>query len=256
MNQLFSVEGQSVLITGSSTGIGKSMAELFSKAGAQVVINSRKEEKVKQAIEELESQGLRIKGFAADIRVPEQAEALVKYTNDVYGKIDVLINNAGGAFSANAEEISPNGWNSVINTNLTTAFLMSRAVYPYMKKQGKGNIINISTIGSFGPFHRRSHYAAAKAGLNNLTQTLAEEWGKDNIRVNGVSPGAILTELAIWNTPENREKINKQIPLDRPGRPEEISNVVLFLCTEASSYINGTIIRVDGGLFETSNLNT
>jgi 3-oxoacyl-[acyl-carrier protein] reductase len=242
----FDVKDKVIIITGSSGGIGKELAIKFAELGAKVVVNGRKEEKIQDVVNIIRDKGLEEPlAIQANIRKYEDVENLINKTYEHYGNIDVLINNAGGSFTAPAEEISPNGWNAVIETNLNAAFYCSKAAFNIMRNQPNGGkIINISSVAGFLPDVHYSPYSAAKAGLNKLTETLAVEWAKYNISVNGIAPGYIDTSASI----QQGSGDIKEVALGRRGKPKDLFGVALLLASDYSNYIIGETIRVDGGL--------
>lgn len=236
-----------VLVTGSAQGIGRSIAIAAAAQGAKVVVNSRSQANLADVIDEISSNGGQVMGIEADLRDADDVNALIEQVVDAWGRVDVLINNAAGLFFSDAEAITPNGWRAVIDTNLTTAFLCSRAVFPLFINQGGGRIVNISSVAADHPHPGGSHYAAAKAGLNSLTQTLAAEWAIYNIQVNGVAPGAVRTDSSRFVNDAERAKVEAEIPGGRIAEPNEIAEVVLSMAGMATAYLNGETVRVDGG---------
>lgn len=243
-----SLEGATGVITGSAGGIGKVIALEMARCGASVVVNSRSEEKLQGLVEEIEEAGGSGLSVAADLRDPDEVMKLIDTTRRRFGRIDILVNNAGGRFVAPAEKISLNGWKAVLDTNLTSAFLCTQAVLPLMKEQGGGRIVNISSVTGIDGYAGEAHYAAAKAGMNNLTSTLAIEWAEHNVQINCVAPGAILTESSSFSDSDFRDTVEAAIPRGKVGRPEEIAEVVLFLASMRGTYLNGETIRVDGAV--------
>lgn len=235
-----------VLVTGSAQGIGRAIAVSAARQGARVVVNSRRQANLDEVTDEITAAGGQVVGVAADLRDADQVAALMERVADAYGRIDLLINNAAGLFFAPAEDISPNGWRTVIDTNLTTAFLCSRAAFPYFVKQGGGRILNVSSVAADRPHPGGAHYAASKAAMNSLTQTLAVEWAPRNIQVNGVAPGAVLTTGSRFSDPGERAKAEAELPGGHIATPEEIAEVVLSVATTATGYLNGETVRVDG----------
>lgn len=236
---------QVVLVTGGGSGIGYSIAEQFLKHGAKVIIASRKAEKIEKAVEQL---GNNCKGMVLDIRQPEQVENVIKTIVQEFGKLDILVNNAGGQFPSAAENISINGWNAVINNNLNGTFYVSRAAFLYaFQKQNYGNIINI-IANIYRGFPGMSHTGAARAGVDNLTKSLAVEWSRFHIRVNAVAPGIIHSSGLGQYPPQLLNNINANIPLKRMGTCEEVAYPVLFLASPMASYITGETLYVDGGM--------
>jgi 3-oxoacyl-[acyl-carrier protein] reductase len=238
-----------ILITGSAQGIGRAIALRFAKAGAKIALNdieAQKEnlEKVKKEIEELGSEA---KYYFADVSKYEEVERMVKEIEKDFGKLDVLVNNAGIIKDRTLAKMTFDEWKAVIDVNLTGTFNCTKAALPLIVAN-QGCIINISSIvgerGNFG----QTNYAASKGGIIGFTKSLAKELGRFGVRVNAVSPGFIETKM-VETVPENIKLAVKQLTaLGRFGKPEEVANVVFFLATEEASFITGEIIHVDGGL--------
>jgi citronellol/citronellal dehydrogenase len=242
-------EGQVALVTGAGTGLGRAMAVTFARLGADVVVAGRRVDPLRETAALVEAVGRTALYRPTDIRVPDQVEALAQAASDRFGRIDVLINNAGGQFPAAAARISPNGWRAVIETNLTGTFLMCRAVGGLMMDRG-GAIINIvmNTVDRGAP--GMAHSGAARAGVVNLTRSLAVEWGRHNIRVNAVGPGIFLTAGARHEMGLSEGALGhleRLVPLGRLGDPDELAQVVAFLASPAARYITGELVCIDGG---------
>ena len=238
-----------VLITGGTRGIGKSVAERFAKEGYNLVLNYVSEntdiESIKNNFKEYGNEVLILK---ADVSKFDECENLVKETISKFGKIDVLVNNAGITKDGLIAMMKEEAFDRVIDINLKGTFNMTRNVVPYMMKKRCGNIVNISSvvgvIGNVG----QSNYAASKAGIIGFTKSLAKELSARNIRVNAVAPGFIDTDMTSVLTDKVKENIYAQIPLKRMGDAKEVANVVYFLSNDESSYITGQVINVDGGM--------
>ena len=244
----FDLTGKVAIITGGGTGIGRGIALEFAKAGVDVVVASRNMANLEKVVEEIKALGRRSLAVATDVRIPEQVDNMVKQTVDEFGKIDILVNNAGASFVCPAEDMTPNGWDAVIGINLKGPFLCSKAVAKVMIKQKSGKIINIASVAGLNASPGMSHYGAAKAGLINLTKTLAVEWAPHNIYVNCIAPGLVRTEGAYSAMGLDDEGQRAQgIPLGRAGRTEEIAYMVICLASEASSFLTGETIAVQGG---------
>ncbi|HVB25584.1 MAG TPA: glucose 1-dehydrogenase [Ktedonobacteraceae bacterium] len=235
-----------VFVTGGTAGIGYAIAEAFIQSGARVAINGRNEARLKQSAMILSHEGS-VLALSGDVRKWEQVQAMVKQIVEQFGQIDVLVNNAGGNFSAPLEEISPNGWHAVLDSNLTSVFYCSKACFPSFKKQNAGVIVNIASIAAFGAHPLKAHYGAAKAGVVALTMSMAHEWATYNVRVNCLAPGPILTRDSPFADARVRSAVEKSIPLGRVGQPEEVAAVCLFLASDAARYVTGATLRVDGG---------
>jgi 2,4-dienoyl-CoA reductase [(3E)-enoyl-CoA-producing], peroxisomal len=238
------------LVTGGGTGICRGIALAFARHGCHVAITSRKMEHLEPTVEELRGIGVRALARAADVRDPVAVGETVAAAVAELGRLDILINGAAGNFVCLAENLSPNGFGTVVDIDLKGTFNASRAALPHLKARG-GSVINISAtlpyLGTIG----QSHAAAAKAGIDSLTRTLAVEWGPLGIRVNGIAPGPIDgTEGVRRLTSEaSREQAVRTCPMGRLGTTDDIANAALYLCSDAASYVNGVTLVVDGGLW-------
>lgn len=248
------LKDQVAIVTGSSSGIGQSIALAFAKEGANVVITSRNKESCFKVLDSMKeaygSDGLAIE---TDISKGEQIKALIHATMDKYGKIDILVNNAGTATVGPLEETTEDTWDRVMGVDLRGAFLCSMAAGKIMIKQQRGNIINIASTAAQEPMLQGNAYNIAKAGVRMLTRLIAVEWGKHNIRANCISPGFIRTPMTAKNysNPEHYRKRVEIVPLKRIGTPEDVANLALFLASGESAYINGEEIVIDGGFLHT-----
>ena len=242
-DQLF--EGKIALVTGGRSGIGYSIAKQMLQLGAKVIICSRNKEKLETAANELNKLGDCFY-YTLDIRSQEQIVDLSAYINERFGRLDFLVNNAGGQFPSPAEAISYNGWNAVINNNLNGTWYMTQQIAnDFFLPAKKGKIINI-IANIFRGFPGMVHTGAARAGVDNLTKTLAVEWSRKGININAVAPG-IINSTGLEQYPESLlEGIAEKIPLKRLGTCEEIAYTVLFLLSPMADYISGETIYVDG----------
>lgn len=243
----FDFTDQVVIVTGASGGIGSSLADKFAEAGADLILHGRNVETLQAKVEQVEEFGRKAVFVTGNIREPETAEDLVRTALERYGRIDVLINNAGGNFACRLEDMSVNAWNATIGTNLSGAFHASRACLPIFDRQGGGNIINVGSGSANHAHPMRGAYAAAKAGLASLTKTMAWEWADRGIRVNCVEPGATLTAASRFADSATEKKFGEYLALGRVGRPEEVADACLYLSSGAASFITGTVLQVTGG---------
>lgn len=251
----FSLEGQVALITGGSRGMGESTAIGFAKAGANVVVTSRKLPDLEKVANEVRKLGRRSLAVETHIGRIDQLQPLVDRVVAEFGKIDILVNNAGTNFFMPAIDMTEKGWDTVMNLDLKGLFFLSQAVARVMRDRGGGKIINISSVSGFRVQVPTGHYSIAKAGVVMATKVMALEWAKYNIRVNCIAPGAIDTRLydSIFSVlPEDQARVQKEeaakrIPMGRIGQPREIANAIIFLASDASSYVTGQTFAVDGG---------
>lgn len=235
-----------VIVTGGSRGIGASIVKILANAGYSVVLNYNKSvNEANQIKEQLKNDGKVVEIYKADIRNREEVKSLVDFTISKFGKIDVLVNNAGICQTKLFTDITDDDWNNMIQTNLTSAFYTTQEVLKYMIPKKEGCIINISSINGTTGASCEVHYSAAKAGLDGMTKALAKELGLSNIRVNSVAPGAIDTDMNSFLTESEKNELNNEIPLGRMGKPEEIALTVKWLIE--NEYTTGQIISVNGG---------
>ncbi|MBN2611649.1 MAG: 3-oxoacyl-ACP reductase FabG [Bacteroidales bacterium] len=249
MKDLFSVKDKTVLVTGSSRGIGYSIARGFAAAGSVVLINGTSGESVKKAVKQLLSEGLRVHGIAFDVTNPAEVEKNIEKIENSVGPVDVLVNNAGIHRRAPLEDMTMEEWNKVVEADLTSVFIVSKAVAKYMITRRAGRIINITSLNAEAARPTIANYCAAKGGLKMLTKSMATEWGKYNILTNAIGPGYILTDLTkpLSDDPSFDAWVKSEVPLQRWGQPEDLAGAAIFLASEASKYINGHTIYVDGG---------
>ena len=238
-----------IIVTGGSSGMGKSMAKKFADEGAQVIITGRDADRLEAAREEI---GERAHTYQMDVRNIEHVQGMVEFADEKFGKIDGLVNNAAGNFIVHAEELSPNGWKAVIDIVLNGTFYCTSAVGNYwIKKEQKGAILNMLATYAWDAGPGVVHSAAAKAGVMSLTRTLAVEWGrKFGFRVNGIAPGPIERTGGAERLFQSEEAVKRTInsvPLGRVGTPEEIAELAAFIMSDKASYMNGEIVTLDGG---------
>ena len=246
----FDLTGRVALVTGGNGGIGLGMARGLAGAGAAVVVSGRNAEKSRRAVAELAGLGGEAAAIECDVADEAAVEALVRGTVDRFGRLDVLINNAGMNIRKPVQDLTLAEWRRVLDTNLTSAFLACRAAYPIMKRNGGGKIINIGSMMSIFGTSFAPAYAASKGGIVQLTKAMASAWARDNIQVNAVLPGWIDTELtqnARREVQGLHDRVLARTPADRWGIPEDLSGIAVFLGGPASDFVTGTAIPVDGG---------
>ena len=243
------LEGKNVIITGASRGIGKGIAEVFAKHGANIAFTYHSsDEKAKALEKELSVNGCKAKGYKSDASDFEAAQQLVKDVMDDFGSIDVLVNNAGITKDGLLMRMSEEDFDSVMNTNMKSVFNMTKAVATPMLKAKSGSIVNMSSVVGITGNAGQANYAASKAAINGFTKSIALELGSRNIRCNAIAPGFIETEMTEALAEETVKQWRAQIPLKRGGTPEDIANTTLFLASDLSSYITGQVIHVCGGM--------
>ena len=248
--------GKTALVTGGGRGIGRAIALAFARFGANVVIASRKPENLQPAVAEISALGVECLAVPTNIREPEQVDALVQRTVERFGAIDCLVNNAGGQFPARPGEITDRGWRAVVDLNLNGTWNMCSRVGPHMLKRGSGAVVNIVHIYSFDRGAAAFvHSGAARAGVVNMTRSLAYFWARHGVTINALAPGTVSTaglreEEFSRAMQSNYEALAVQdIPAHRLAEPEEVAAIVLFLCSPAARYINGASLIADGALF-------
>ncbi|MBC7369802.1 MAG: SDR family oxidoreductase [Undibacterium sp.] len=249
-NPLFNLTGRTALITGSSQGLGLAMARGLGAAGASLVLNGRDEHKLAAAAAALRAEGFQVATSAFDVTDGAAIAQAVERVETEIAPIDILVNNAGIQRRAPLAEMTEQQWREVLDTNLTSAFLVTRQVAPRMIARKAGKIINTCSLMSEVCRPSTGNYAAAKGGLKMLTRAMAAEWARHNLQVNGIGPGYFATELtkSLVENPEFNQWICGRTPGGRWGRPEELAGAAVFLASPASNFVNGQIIYVDGGL--------
>jgi gluconate 5-dehydrogenase len=251
LQSLFDLTGQTALVTGGSRGLGEEIAEGLAEAGASLMILARREQWLTTTVEAFRRKGYRVESTVCDVSQPDQVAAAVRKTMDAYGRLDILVNNAGVTWSAPAEEMPLEKWRMVLDVNLTGAFLFCQAAGKVMIEQRSGRIINIASInGVAGGLIVKetplAGYVASKGGLIALTRELAARWAPYGIRVNAIAPGYFPTRMTekIWDLAQRKMK---DVPLGRGGAEGEMKGVAVFLASEASGYVTGQTLIVDGG---------
>jgi 3-oxoacyl-[acyl-carrier protein] reductase len=245
----FELKDKVAIVTGGGSGIGKSIALEFARVGANVVVASRKQENLDKVAAEIQALGRQSLAIPTDIRVPEQIDNMITQTMEKFGRIDILVNNAGAGFPVKLEELSPNGWDVIININLRGTFLCTVAAGKVMIQQKKGKIVNIASVAGINGSPMMAHYGAAKAGVINFTKSASVEWAPYNINVNCIAPGMIETEGVRAQqilTAETAGDATQAVPLQLPGKVEDVANLAIFLASEASDHISGETFVVKG----------
>jgi len=252
----FSLDGKVALVTGASRGIGKATAIGFARAGADVIVTSRKLPDLEMVADEIKALGRKSMAIATHVGRMDQIDALVKQAAEEFGRIDILVNNAGTSpVMDSVLDIEERAWDVVMNLNLKGLFFLSQAVARMMKEQGGGQIINVASVDAFKPEYLVSAYSISKAAVVMVTRAMARELAQYNIRVNCIAPGAVSTKLldSHWfNIPEEeakaqKETMAKRIPVGHIAEPEEMANIAIFLASESSSYVTGQTIIAEGG---------
>src|SRR5262244_3814761 len=250
INELFSLKGRIAIVTGGSRGIGLEMAEGLAEAGAALMLCARRDEWLTPTVADLRGRGIRAEGLRCDVAKAGDVQAVVDATIGAFGKVDILINNAGVTWAAEPEDMPLDKWQKVVDINLTGAFLFSQAAGRDMLTRQWGRIINIASIAGMHASVQGPHYAAyaaTKAGLIGLTRELAVSWARKGIRVNAIAPGFFHSRLADGAIAMNEASIRAHSPIPRVGDAGELKGVAVFLAADASNYITGQTIVVDGG---------
>lgn len=246
------LQGHRALVTGGSGGLGRTIAQILAKAGAQVAVHyGRDKSAAEQVVTQIRADGGQAQAFGADISDPTAVEDLIHQVESAFGGLDILINNAGmDGKRAPVGEGTAEDWEKVIAVDLMGPYYCSRAAIGCMEKHHHGVIINITSVHEFIPWAGYSAYTSAKAGLSMFTKTLAQEVANKGIRVVAIAPGAIKTPIneTVWSNPQDLEDLDKKISMGRLGKPEEIGHVAAFLASDLASYITGTTVAVDGGM--------
>ena len=251
MAKLFDLTGKIALVTGGNGGLGLAMAKGLAQAGAGIVVAARDQSKTAQALSEIRALGVPAEGVTVDLTQEAQIKDMVSRAVEMLGRVDILVNNAGTTVRKEPQDLTSEEWDQVLDVNLRSAFLASKEVYPHMKGQGGGKIINIGSMFSlFGGGGSGAPYSASKGGVVQLSKSLAVAWAKDNIQSNAILPGWFMTTLTAEipeSQPERYDLISRRIPTGRWGKPEELQGAVVFLASPASDYVTGAVLTVDGG---------
>jgi len=250
INELFNLIGRVAIVTGGSRGLGQEMAEGLAEAGASLMLCARRPEWLTPTVDAFRARGFNVEGMLCDVSKPADVQTVVDTTVSKFGKVDILVNNAGVTWAAEPEDLPLDKWQKVVDINLTGAFLFSQAAGRDMLKREWGRIINIASIAGMHASVQGPHYApyaATKAGLIGLTKELAVSWARKGIRVNAIAPGFFHSRLADGAIAMNEASIKASSPIPRVGDAGELKGVAVFLAADASNYITGQTIVVDGG---------
>jgi NAD(P)-dependent dehydrogenase (short-subunit alcohol dehydrogenase family) len=248
--QMFDLSGRVAIVTGGSVGLGRQMAEGLAEMGANLVLCARKKERCEQAAAELQKLGVQVLAVGCDVKNPASIQKVADATVKHFGRIDILINNAGTSWGAPVESMTLEQWNKVIETNLTGTFLFSQAVGKVMIAQSRGKIINIASVAGLRgspPKFSAIGYSASKGGVIIFTKDLACKWGMHNIQVNAIAPGWFPTDMSEKVIERNKQSLLAGIPLGRFGGPEDLKGAAIFLASGASDFVTGHVLVVDGG---------
>lgn len=247
---LFGLEGRVAIVTGGSVGLGRQMAEGLAEMGANLVLCARKKERCEQAAEELSSFGVKTLALACDVKDSASIQAVVDAAVNEFGRLDILINNAGTSWGATVEDMTLEQWNKVLTTNLTGTFLFAQAAGKVMVPQRSGKIINIASVAGMKgspPEFSAIGYSSSKGGVLTFTRDLAWKWGLHNVQVNAISPGWFPSDMSARMIELHKDRFLEAIPLKRFGGPEDLKGAAIFLASRASDYVTGQNLIVDGG---------
>ena len=241
--------GKVTLVTGAAQGIGKAIALLLARNGSDIVVSDINLERAEETAKEIEGIGQRVMAIRVDVAKSEEVERMVQTILERFGHIDILVNNAGIARDRLILRMTEEDWDAVLNVNLKGTFNCTKAVVRHMSKQRSGKIVSIaSVVGEMGNAGQ-ANYSASKAGVIGFTKTIAREFAQRGINVNAIAPGYIETPMTDALSEKTKEELKQLIPMDRLGRPEDVAEAVLFLVSEASSYITGEVLNVNGGIY-------
>jgi len=241
--------GKVALITGGAQGIGKAIALLLARNGADIVVTDVNLERAEETSGEIQALGRKGMALKADVSRLAEVEALVQTVVEKFGRIDILVNNAGIARDKLILRMTEEDWDAVLGVNLKGTFNCTKAVIKHMSKQRSGKVVNIASVGGEMGNAGQANYSASKAGVIGLTKTLAREFAQRGININAIAPGYIQTPMTDALPEKAKEELKRMIPMERLGQPEDVARAVLFLVSEASSYITGHVLNVNGGIY-------
>jgi gluconate 5-dehydrogenase len=249
-DQLFDLSGQVAVVTGTSRGLGQYFARALARAGADLVLTSRRRESLKEMEEEIRTLGRRSVSLELDVRDYASIQRFAAEAKEAFGQIHILVNNAGCNVRKPAVDVTWDDWNLVLETNLRGSFFVAQAIARGMIEHGYGRIINIGSVTSVFGFAGLGPYCASRGGIRQLTMSLADDWGKHGVTVNCLAPGWFKTaqNRVLYDDPEWVAYLTDRIPVKRPGLPDDLDGAVVFLASEASRYITGQTLLVDGGI--------
>ena len=252
VQELFDLEGKVALITGGGRGLGAQIAEVYAEMGCELALCSRKKESCDEVAEMLSNEyGVKAKGYALDVSSEEQVESVVNEVLEYFGKIDILVNNSGATWGASVEEMPLEAWNKVMNVNVTGTFLLSKAVGKHMIDRNYGKIINIASAAGLTvrppEVTNTIGYTTSKAAVIHFTKDLAIKWARHNIYVNAIAPGMFRTKMTKGTLNQKEDRVVETIPLKKIGDENMLKGAAIYLATQASDFVTGTVLSVDGG---------